>query len=426
MGIDTQGRTLLAPGGETPCSGAGDSAARPPPGYSSSACSPLQSTMGTSSNSSARMSPRVSSGAVLKVCGKTEDHSGRRGFASGSAATSSGETTDGNHVRGGLILRASSIPDVPMKDQGQGGGAEREGRDRWRHFPCRLPRRIGPHADSEESNATTAATAAPSPSSRPLPVLRPPGGESVSQPSTIDEEARRGRIVCLTSFTGSNLSMLSGSSKPPRSGCSVRSRDMSEKHVGWRETSMGRHRVIGRSPGRKGEPGELESENGATDGADGGELDYAGVFERSARSSSLARESSTCSKPKSHSFFLRMGHAGGDRHGREMSAVGWLRKTSSRAKLLVAEGADAMFGAEINLFTGRQDKARELRRTSKGSRKLLLPLPPPFPRPLSYSWDGWCWACILLTALPPPPPQCIQRPVCFPVALLLSSSPYVP
>lgn len=174
------------------------------------------------------------------------------------------------------------------------------------------------------------------------------------------------------------MSVGSGSSKPPRSGGSVRSREMSERHVGWRETSVGGEQGrIGKrgTSSRLRHVGEIGSDDGATDGTGDGDLDYVNVFDRSGVTSSLARESSNSSKPKSHSFFVRMGHTSGggsERHGREISAVGWLRKTSSRAKLLVAEGADAMFGAEINLFTGRQDRARELRRTSKGSRKLSL------------------------------------------------------
>ncbi|PHJ23272.1 3 5 -cyclic nucleotide phosphodiesterase domain-containing protein [Cystoisospora suis] len=356
--------------------------------------SPLGASSSDSNSSSGRRSPRRTSDTATEGrgggVGEKEDQKQKGGYsASGTASSSlsSGTllTPEGNHTRGGMELRAASVSDeMSMRNQGTGGGregGEGDGNERRRqHLAGRFARLLGPQLASEESNATTAETTAPSPSSRPLPVLRPlrgggafPGGTG-SQPSTIDEEDRRRRLVCLTSLTGSNLSVGSGSSKPPRSGGSVRSRDMSERHVGWRETSLGGDQErIGpkkRTSSRLRHLGEIGSDDGgATDGTDG-DLDYVNVFDRSGVTSSLARgESSNSSKPKSHSFFLRRGHTSGgsERHGREMSAVGWLRKTSSRAKLLVAEGADAMFGAEINLFTGRQDRARELRRTSKGS-----------------------------------------------------------
>nr|CEL69760.1 TPA: calcium/calmodulin-dependent 3', 5'-cyclic nucleotide phosphodiesterase, putative [Neospora caninum Liverpool] len=48
-------------------------------------------------------------------------------------------------------------------------------------------------------------------------------------------------------------------------------------------------------------------------------------------------------------------------------AARWVRQTSSRARSFVAEKAVATFGVELDLYTGRQEKAKELRRTSKTS-----------------------------------------------------------
>ncbi|KEP62910.1 UNVERIFIED_CONTAM: 3'5'-cyclic nucleotide phosphodiesterase domain-containing protein [Hammondia hammondi] len=52
---------------------------------------------------------------------------------------------------------------------------------------------------------------------------------------------------------------------------------------------------------------------------------------------------------------------------RRRGAARWVRQTSSRARSFVAEKAVATFGAELDLYTGRNEKRKELRRTSKGS-----------------------------------------------------------
>ncbi|PFH34051.1 hypothetical protein BESB_072030 [Besnoitia besnoiti] len=53
--------------------------------------------------------------------------------------------------------------------------------------------------------------------------------------------------------------------------------------------------------------------------------------------------------------------------GRRRGAARWVRQTSSKARFYVAEKAAATFGAELDLYTARTDKAKELRRTTKAS-----------------------------------------------------------
>ncbi|RQX72415.1 3'5'-cyclic nucleotide phosphodiesterase domain-containing protein [Toxoplasma gondii CAST] len=52
---------------------------------------------------------------------------------------------------------------------------------------------------------------------------------------------------------------------------------------------------------------------------------------------------------------------------RRRGAARWVRQTSSRARSFVAEKAVATFGAELDLYTGRNERRKELRRTSKTS-----------------------------------------------------------